>query len=69
MMSGQDVPDVLPEDFRLMAGHLGYRETRLRDYPHLAQPDDFCRAQSALEKSIGFLERRLFPLHGIPAGG
>jgi acetoin utilization protein AcuC len=69
VMSGQDVPDVLPEDFKPVAARLGYSETRLRDYPHLAQPDDFCRAQSALEKNIGFLERRLFPLHGIPVGG
>jgi len=66
---GASIPDFLPVDFADTIASLGYGETRLRDLPRLAQPDDFSRAQAALDRSIEFLERKLFPLHGIPLGG
>jgi acetoin utilization protein AcuC len=66
---GVPVPDLLPEGFVQVAAQLGYREKRLRDLPRLAHPDDFARAQQQLERHLAFLERRLFPLHGLLPGG
>lgn len=68
-MIGAQVPDRLPPGFVEMASRLGHPVDRLRDQPRLAHPDDFARAQKALEKTLAFLERRLFPLHGIRPGG
>jgi acetoin utilization protein AcuC len=65
---GVAVPDALPSSFVSKIQKLGYSETRLRDRPHSAQPNDFARAQEALEKNIAALQRRLFPLHGIAPG-
>lgn len=62
------VPDLLPEGFAEIAAGLGFREKRLRDLPHLAHPDDFARAQKKLERHLAFLERKLFPLHGLLPG-
>ncbi len=66
---GVPVPDLLPEGFAQVAAQLGYREERLRDLPRLAHPDDFARAQGQLERHLAFLERKLFPLHGLLPGG
>lgn len=66
---GAEVSDHLPGDFVALIRDLGYDDTRLRDVPHLAQPNDFARAQESLEKNLRVLERKLFPLHGISAGG
>jgi len=63
------VPDLLPDGFMQVAAQLGYRENRLRDLPRLAHPDDFARAQGRLERHLAFLERKLFPLHGLHPGG
>lgn len=68
-MSDQTVGEFIPEKFQEVLKSLGYELSLLRDLPHLAQPDDFCRAQEQLEKNLAFLERRLFTLHGIPFGG
>lgn len=62
------VPDLLPEGFVQIAAQLGYQGKRLRDLPRLAQPDDFARAQQRLERHLVFLERKLFPLHGLHPG-
>jgi acetoin utilization protein AcuC len=64
-MSGQTLGEFIPEKFLEVLQPLGYQLSLLRDHPHLAQPDDFCRAQDELERNLSFLERRLFPLHGI----
>ncbi len=69
VMVGVDSGELLPEAFRKTARGLGYGESRLRDLPRLAHPDDFARAQQALDKNLGVLERRLFPLHGLAPGG
>jgi acetoin utilization protein AcuC len=63
------VPDLLPPGFVQVAAQLGYNGQRLRDLPRLAQPDDFARAQRRLEHNLAFLERKLFPLHGLLPGG
>jgi acetoin utilization protein AcuC len=63
------VPDLLPEEFVQIAAQLGYQGRRLRDLSRLAQPDDFARAQQQLERHLVFLERKLFPLHGLLPGG
>ncbi|MGE4545563.1 MAG: acetoin utilization protein AcuC [Pedobacter sp.] len=68
-MTGQPVGEFIPETFQEVIKPLGYEQSLLRDRPHLAQPDDFCRAQEELEKNLSFLKRRLFPLHGIPFRG
>jgi acetoin utilization protein AcuC len=62
-------PDLLPEGFVQIAAQLGYQGRRLRDLSRLAQPDDFARAQQQLERHLVFLERKLFPLHGLLPGG
>lgn len=66
---GREVPDALPPRFKASIAGLGYAETRLRDEPRLAQPNDFARAQDDLERNLSRLERRLFPLHGLSPGG
>jgi len=66
---GRSVPDRLPPGFIAKIRELGYAETELRDRPHWAQPNDFARAQEALEKNLAILERKLFPLHGLSPGG
>lgn len=68
-MTGVEVTDALPPGFAETAKGLGRPVDRLRDLPRLAQPDDFARAQESLEKALDFLQRRLFPLHGIGTGG
>lgn len=68
-MSGQTIKELLPASFLKVLKPLGSDQTLLRDHPHLAHPDDFCRAQQELDKTLAFLERRLFPLHGIALNG
>lgn len=68
IMAGIPLPDALPASFVETAAHLGASVTRLRDGPHLAHPDDFARAQEALEKNLRILESRIFPLHGLRPG-
>lgn len=62
------VPDELPDSFSDIARRLGQQRRRLRDTPYLAAPDDFGRAQKRLEHVLAFLERKLFPLHGLLPG-
>ena len=62
---GVDLSDRLPPRFSARARSLGWHGDSLRDAPHLAQPGDFARAQRDLERVLGFLERRLEPVHGI----
>lgn len=68
-LTGEAVPDLLPSGFARTAESFGAHSDRLRDLPRLAQPDDFARAQQALERNLAVLERRLFPLHGLGPGG
>ncbi|MBE0596467.1 MAG: acetoin utilization protein AcuC [Desulfuromonadales bacterium] len=63
------VPDRLPPGFLATIRPLGFTAECLRDHPRLARPDDFSRAQAALERTLETLERRLFPLHGGTIGG
>jgi acetoin utilization protein AcuC len=65
VMSGQSVEECLPEPTCTLLKAMGFKHCFLRDRPHLAQPDDFCRAQEQLDRTVAFLKRRLFPLHGI----
>jgi acetoin utilization protein AcuC len=65
---GVEVPDQLPPGFVSTIQKLGYSDQILRDRPHCAQPNDFARAQEALDKNLAILQRRLFPLHGIVPG-
>lgn len=68
IMSGQEVASELPPFFLELAAQAGQRPEGLRDRPHLAQPDDFARAEEALEKNVRMIEQRAFPLHGLPPG-
>ncbi len=65
---GVEVPNQLPPGFVSSIQKLGYTDRVLRDQPHCAQPNDFARAQEALDKNLAILQRRLFPLHGILLG-
>lgn len=60
---GETIPDSLPPRFQKMAREKGFHGNSLRDRPHMAHPDDFARAQSALDRNLDFLERKVFPLH------
>jgi len=64
-----ELPYVLPADFQKIVHKLGFKQTLLRDPPHIASPDDFARAQKALDENVRFLERRIFPLYHIRRGG
>ncbi|NLV24072.1 MAG: acetoin utilization protein AcuC [Deltaproteobacteria bacterium] len=61
--------DELPERFRHLLAEQGIRAYRLRDLPHTAFPSDFYPAQESFEQVLDFLERKIFPLHGIKPGG
>ncbi|HKK02030.1 MAG TPA: acetoin utilization protein AcuC [Desulfuromonadales bacterium] len=65
---GASLPDMLPPRFATVAAELGDASGRLRDLPHLAQPDDYARAQLALDKTLRLLEKRVFPLYGLKQG-
>lgn len=64
-----ELPYVLPLDFQGIVNELGFDQNLLRDPPHMANPDDFSRAQKALDENVAFLERRIFPLYHIRPGG
>lgn len=68
IMLGQSLPDEIPASFALQLEAYGISERLLRDLPHLAQPDDYSRAQQALDKALRVLERKAFPLHGLLPG-
>lgn len=68
IMCGVSVPEMLPPGYQQTIATLGRRETLLRDPPRLAHPDDYGRAQRALDISLAYLQRKLFPLHGLIAG-
>jgi len=63
------LPDELPDAFREILAEQGMRAYRLRDLPHTACPSDFYPAQESFEKVLEFIERKLFPLHGLNPGG
>ncbi len=63
------LPDELPETFCNLLAEQGIRAYRLRDLPHTAYPSDFFPAQESFEKVLDYLERKLFPLHGVKPGG
>ncbi len=67
LLVGVAVPDALPPRFVSTIRRLGHDNTLLRDRPRLAQPNDFARAQGALERNLAVLKRKLYPLHGIVA--
>lgn len=64
-MTGAPVADALPLAFVPLARQFTPGALALRDAPHLATPDDYCRAQQALDTCLRFLERRIFPLHRL----
>lgn len=68
IMTGVPLPEQLPPRYQARIATLGRTETLLRDPPRLAHPDDFGRAQRALDQALGYLQRKLFPLHGLPPG-
>lgn len=65
VMCGQAVPDELPARFKARIAALGVRRGRLRDDEHYAMPDDFSRAQEALENNLTFLFAQLSPIHQL----
>ncbi len=65
IMSGATVPEELPPLYQQTIAALDRRETLLRDQPRLAHPDDFSRAQRSLDQSLAYLQRKVFPRHGL----
>ncbi|KIH75825.1 acetoin utilization protein AcuC [Geoalkalibacter ferrihydriticus] len=65
IIQGVELPDFLPKVFCGTISALGFPDYRLRDLPHQAQSDDFSRAEQALDANLEYLDRHLFPLHGI----
>ncbi|HBT83633.1 MAG TPA: acetoin utilization protein AcuC [Desulfuromonas sp.] len=65
VMSGRAVPDTLPPHFRARIAALGAERKELRDDEHFARPDDFSRAQEALESNLAFLSAHLSPIHRL----
>jgi len=68
IMTGRQVPDRLPSSFARLAEEAGETSKGLRDQPHLAQPDDFARAEEELKRTIRLIEQRAFPVHGLSSG-
>lgn len=69
IMSGATVPEELPPLYQQTIAALDRRETLLRDQPRLAHPDDFSRAQRSLDQSLAYLQRKVFPRHGLSEVG
>jgi acetoin utilization protein AcuC len=69
VMTGNSLGDRVPPGFAATAARYGLPIERIRDCPRLAHPDDFARAQKVLEKNLGILERKIFPLHGLNSRG
>ncbi len=66
---GVPVADNIPLTFQPTIAKLDEQCTMLRDHPHMAAPDDFARAQTALDKNLSFLERKIFPLYNLCGRG
>ncbi len=69
IMTRAKIPDQLPPNYRRAVATLGRRDERLRDLPRLAHPDDYARAQRSFDESLAFLQRKIFPRHGLGKGG
>ncbi|MDY0191743.1 MAG: acetoin utilization protein AcuC [Desulfuromonas sp.] len=66
---GAPVDDEFTPEFQNTVRQLGENCKYLRDKPHLASPDDFARAQLALDKNLSFIERHIFPRFNMQARG
>jgi acetoin utilization protein AcuC len=66
---GVPVLDQFTESFQHTVNELGEDCQFLRDRPHMAAPDDFARAQQALEKTLSHVERHIFPLFNLSRRG
>lgn len=68
-MIGAQVEDKFSPAFQSTVDDLGENCQYLRDKPHLAAPDDFARAQQALDKNLSFIERHIFPRFNMTVRG
>lgn len=68
-MIGVPVDDEIPSPFVQTMASIDEQCAWLRDSPHMAAPDDFSRAQYALDKNIAIIERQIFPLFNLRSQG
>ncbi|OQY18710.1 MAG: acetoin utilization protein AcuC [Desulfobacteraceae bacterium 4572_35.1] len=64
-MIGEYVDDEFTSSLQATIAEIDEECFWLRDLPHMAAPDDFARAQQALDKNLSFIERCIFPLFNL----
>ncbi|MBI2116086.1 MAG: acetoin utilization protein AcuC [candidate division NC10 bacterium] len=65
IMNQREVPDELPESFRATFERLGFRPSRIRDDPYLAEASTREQAWRFVREQVHRLQKLVFPLHGI----
>jgi len=62
VMNGEELPPRLPASFVKLIAGFGYPHKMLLDAMHWAEDDDRNRALDAVEKSIGTIRKKIFPV-------
>ena len=65
IMNQHEVPDELPESFRATFQRLGFRPSRIRDDPYLAEASTREQAWRFVREQVHRLQKLVFPLHGM----
>ncbi len=65
IMNGVEIPDQLPDDFRIPFHQRGYRASRIRDEDAGPEPQNRARAWVFAQEQVGRLQHAIFPHHGL----
>ena len=65
IMNQREVSDELPESFRATFQRLGFRPSRIRDDPYLAEASTREQAWRLVREQVHRLQQLVFPLHGM----
>ncbi|MBI3085255.1 MAG: acetoin utilization protein AcuC, partial [candidate division NC10 bacterium] len=65
IMNQREVPDELPESFRATFERLGFRPSRIRDDPYVAEASTREQAWRFVREQVHRLQKLVFPLHGM----
>ena len=65
VMNSVELPDVLPEEMLPLLQQAGYQGRTLRDPEHPTRQARQNRLRVEVHAAIAYLERHVFPIHGI----
>lgn len=66
VMNGVELPDALPEETLPLLHQAGYEGHTLRDHEHPTSQVRQNRLRVEVQAAITYLERHVFPIHGLP---